>query len=97
MDNNKNIWNWIEPDEYDVNVNYIIAILNTNLNKDVKNKKDWKKIPQIEKIIYDYKPLTDEDVRLWIRPKSSVSVINSRYLPSSLYQNANHLDIIKSG
>jgi hypothetical protein len=97
MDNNKNIWNWIEPDEYDVNVNYIIAILNTNLNKDVKNKKDWKKIPQIEKIIYDYKPLTDEDVRLWIRPKSSVSVINNRYLPSSLYQNANHLDIIKSG
>jgi len=97
MDNNKNIWNWIEPDEYDVNVNYIIAILNTNLNKDVKNKKDWKKIPQIEKIIYDYKPLTDEDVRLWIRPKSSVSVINNRYLSSSLYQNNNHLDIIKSG
>jgi len=97
MDNNKNIWNWIKPEEYDVNINYIIAILNTNLNKDVKNKKDWKKLPQIEKIIYDYKPLTDKDVGLWIQPKSSVSVINQRYLPSSLYNNKNHLDIIKSG
>ena len=102
MDNNKNIWNWIEPEEYDINVNYIIAILNTNLNKDkvVKNKKELKKLPklpQIEKIIYDYKPLTNEDVREWIRPQSSVSVINNRYLSSSIYQNNNHLDIIKSG
>lgn len=97
MDNNKNIWNWIEPEEYDVNVNYIIAILNIYLNKNVKNKKEWKKMPQIEKIIYDYKPLTDEDVRLWIRPNSSTSVINQRYLSPSIYQNNNHLDIIKSG
>ena len=96
-DNNKNIWNWIKPEEYDINVNYIIAILNTNLNKDVKNIKDWKKLPQIEKIIYDYKALTDEDVRLWIRPKSKISVINQRYLSQSLYQNNNHLDIVKSG
>lgn len=97
MDNNKNIWNWIEPDEYDVNVNYIIAILNIYLNKDVKNKKYEIKLPQIEKIIYDYKPLTDEDVRLWIRPNSSTSVINQRYLQPSIYKNNNHLDIIKSG
>lgn len=97
MDNNKNIWIWIEIDEYDINVNYIIAILNIYLNKDVKNKKDCKKIPQIEKIIYDYKPLTDEDVRLWVKSNSSISVINQRYLPSCLYQNNNHLDVIKSG
>jgi len=102
IDNNKNIWNWIQAEEYDVNVNYIIAILNSNLNKDkdIKNKKELKKLPklpQIEKIIYDYKPLTDKDVGLWIRPNTSTSVINQRYLPSSLYQNNNHLDIIKSG
>ncbi len=97
MDNNKNIWNWIEPEEYDINVNYIIAILNTNLNKDVKNKKEWKKMPQIEKIIYDYKALTDDEVRLWIKPNSSTSVINNRYLSPRIYQNNNHLDIIKSG
>ena len=97
IDNNKNIWNWIEPEEYDVNINYIIAILNQNLNKNISNKKDWQKLPQIEKIIYDYRPLTDKDVGLWIQPKSSVSVINQRYLQSSLYQNNNHLDIIKSG
>lgn len=102
MDNNKNIWNWIEPEEYDINVNYIISILNTNLNKDkdIKNKKELDelpKLPQIEKIIYDYKPLTNEDVGLWIRPQSSVSKINNRYLSSSIYKNNNQLDIIKSG
>ena len=102
MDNNNNIWNWIEPNEYDINVNYIIAILNTNLKKgkDIKNKKELDELPnlpQIEKIIYDYKPLTDKDVGLWIRPQSSVSVINNRYLSSSIYKNNNHLDIIKSG
>jgi hypothetical protein len=102
MDNNNNIWIWIDPNEYDINVNYIIAILNTNLKKgkDIKNKKELDelpKLPQIEKIIYDYKPLTDKDVGLWIRPQSSVSIINNRYLSSSIYKNNNHLDIIKSG
>jgi len=109
--NNKNIWNWIEPVEYDVNVNYIIAILNTKLkikkdeiiipfiNKKVKikNNKEQIKLPQIEQIIYDYKPLSGDDVKLWIQPSSTTSVINQRYLQSSIYQNNNHLDIIKSG
>ena len=208
IDNNKNIWNWIQPEEYDINVNYIIAIINQNLKKrkydaikkmgddkanakqlkneakaaaiikkenekkakaeakaaaiikkeqekeadksrskeeikqrkekeriEAKNKREQEKqmkekdmieaknkqeaeealakqqkdiykeileqeipdFPQIEKIIYDYKPLTDKDVGLWIQPKSSVSVINQRYLAPSLYQNNNRLDIIKSG
>jgi hypothetical protein len=208
IDNNNNIWNWIQPEEYDVNVNYIITIINKNLNKvkndakirmgnvketakqakekakvdailkketakqakekakadailkreqdkeddknrtkeeikirkakdkeeakikreqekkrkandevEDKNKReqintivkqekdnyteileqDIPELPQIEKIIYDYKPLTDKDVGLWIQPKSSISVINQRYLSSSLYKNNNHLDIIKSG
>ena len=208
INNNKNIWNWIHIEEYDINVNYIIAILNKNLNKErndviermknekaivnqdknkakaeaiikkenekkekdkakveaiikreedrehdktrskeeikqrkekerieaknkreqdkqrkdremieAKNKREQDKVlakqqkdiyteilkqdkdelPQIEKIIYDYKPLSSDDVKLWIEPKSTLSVINQRYLQSSIYQNNNHLDIIKSG
>jgi len=110
IDNNKNIWNWIQPEEYDININYIIAIINKNLNKKEdeepnqkkkakikKEQKDILELPQIEKIIYDYKPLTDKDVGEWVQPNSNISIIDQKYLSSSLYQNNNQLDIIKSG
>lgn len=79
--NNRKFWNFINVNEYDVDINYIVSLL----------KSKYKiKVPKIQIIYYPYNPITSYE-------GLDIENINTKYLDADIYKTNNHIMVINSG
>lgn len=79
--NNRKYWNFIDVNEYDVDINYIVALLNTKYKI---------KVPKIYIIYYPYNPITSYE-------GLDIEYIDVKYLKEDIYKKKNRITIVNSG